>query len=153
MSGAKTAGGSAAGEAAALAEAELRAGLDGARTNWWTAWLSLAASSGTLVCCALPALLVSLGMGAALAGLVSAAPALVWLSEYKEPLFAFAAALLAGAGWLQWRARHAPCPLDPKLRTACLRTRRWSLRIWAASVLLFLVGAFFAFLAPLLLIG
>lgn len=139
--------------AAAQAEAEVQAGLQEARKSWWTAWLSLAASGGTLVCCALPALLVSLGLGAALAGLVSAVPALVWISEYKEPLFAVAALLLAGAGWLQWRARHAPCPLDPALRQACLRTRRWSLRIWAGSVLLFGVGAFFAFLAPMLLLG
>jgi hypothetical protein len=45
---------------------------DSAQAGWWTAWLSLAASGGTLVCCALPALLVSLGLGAALAGLVCA---------------------------------------------------------------------------------
>lgn len=124
---------------------------DSAQAGWWTAWLSLAASGGTLVCCALPALLVSLGLGAALAGLVSAVPALVWISEYKLPLFLLAGTLLAGAGVLQWRLRFAPCPLDPQLRQACLRTRRWSRWVWAASVLLFVVGAFFAFVAPWLM--
>ena len=122
---------------------------DAAAAGWWTAWLSLLASGGTLVCCALPALLVSLGLGAALAGLVSAVPALVWVSEYKGPVFGFAALLLAAAGVLQWRLRTAPCPIDPALRQACLRTRRWSRRVWAAAVALYAVGAFFAFVAPL----
>jgi hypothetical protein len=117
--------------------------------SWWSAWLSLLASAGTLVCCALPALLVSLGLGAALAGLVSAVPALVWVSEYKAPVFGVAASLLAAAGALQWRLRTAPCPIDPVLRQACLRTRRWSRWVWAAAVVLFTVGAFFAVVAPL----
>jgi len=120
-----------------------------ATAGWWSAWLSLAASGGTLVCCALPALLVSLGLGATLAGLVSAVPALVWVSEVKGPVFAGAALLLAAAGVLQWRLRTAPCPVDPRLRQACLRTRRWSRRVWFAAVLLFAVGVFFAFVAPL----
>ena len=42
------------------------------RRNLGVATLTLLASSGTLVCCVLPAALVSLGAGAALAGLVSA---------------------------------------------------------------------------------
>ncbi len=127
---------------------------DGSATaGWWSAWLSLLASGGTLVCCALPALLVSLGLGAALAGLVSALPALVWVSEYKAPVFGIAAAMLAAAGALQWRLRTAPCPVDPMLRQACLRTRRWSRWVWVAAVVLFAVGAFFAFVAPWLLEG
>lgn len=120
-----------------------------ASAGWWAAWLSLAASGGTVLCCALPALLVSLGLGAALAGLVSAAPALVWVSEYKGPVFTLAAALLAAAGSLQWKLRTAPCPIDPVLRQACLKTRRWSRWVWVAAVALFGLGAFFAFVAPL----
>jgi hypothetical protein len=56
----------------------------------FAAVFSLFTSSGTLVCCALPALLVALGAGAALSSLVSAVPALVVLSEYKEAVFIFA---------------------------------------------------------------
>ena len=124
-----------------------------ASAGWWTAWLSLLASGGTLVCCALPALLVSLGLGAVLAGLVTAVPALVWVSEHKAPVFGVAAVLLAAAGALQWRLRTAPCPIDPVLRHACLRTRRWSRWVWGVAVVLFVVGAFFAFVAPLWMAG
>lgn len=122
-----------------------------AAAGWWTAWLSLAASGGTLVCCALPALLVSLGLGAALAGLVGTVPALVWLSEYKVPVFGVAGLSLAAAGAMQWRLRSAPCPLDPQLRQACLRTRRWSRWVWLAAVIIYATGAFFAFALPLLM--
>jgi hypothetical protein len=115
------------------------------------AWLSLFTSSGTLVCCALPALLVALGAGAALSSLVSAVPALVSLSEYKEAVFIFAGVMLSISGWLQWQNRFAPCPIDPLLRDACLRTRKASAWIYGISVAIFLTGGFFAFVLPLLL--
>jgi hypothetical protein len=115
-------------------------------------WLSVFASGSTLVCCALPALMVALGAGAALSSLVAAVPQLVWLSEHKAPLFAGAALMLSLSGALQWRARRAgACPPDPELAAACATTRDLSLRVWMASVAIFVVGAFFAFLAPLLI--
>lgn len=111
-------------------------------------WLALATGGGTLVCCALPALLVSIGAGAALAGLVSAFPAIVWLSEHKALVFGAATAALALAGWMQWRARAAPCPADPRLAAACLRARRWSRAVYAVAVAFTAVGALFAFVLP-----
>lgn len=120
------------------------------RAGAWSAFASLAASGGTLLCCALPALLVALGAGAALASLVAAVPQIVWLSEHKAAVFGAAAAMLALAGALQWRARSAPCPIEPALRDACLRTRAASRRVWLASVAIFLVGGAFAFVLPLL---
>ena len=116
--------------------------------GFWSSLLSLFASSSTLICCALPALLVALGAGAALSTLVSAVPQLVWVSENKEAVFAFAGLMLSASGALQWRNRHAPCPTDPALRDACLRTRKWSVRVYGVSVLLYLVGGWFAFVAP-----
>jgi hypothetical protein len=118
------------------------------RAGAWSSFAALFASGGTLVCCALPALLVTLGAGAALSTLVAAVPQLVWLSEHKAGVFGFAALMLAGAGVLQWRARTAPCPIDPALRAACLRTRAVSQRVYIASLAVFAIGAWFAFVAP-----
>lgn len=115
--------------------------------------LGLFTSFGTLVCCALPALLVSLGMGAVVAGLVSAAPQIVWLSENKEYVFAGAGVLLSLAGVLQWRARNAPCPADPRAARACLRLRRFNAAVYGVAVAIFAVGAFFAFAAGPLFFG
>lgn len=111
--------------------------------------LSLIASSGTLVCCVLPAVMVSLGAGAALAGLVSAAPQLIWLSERKLLVFAVAGFILLLSGLLLWRARRLPCPVDPTLARACSRLRLVSWLLWAASSVAVAAGAIFAFLLPL----
>ncbi len=118
------------------------------QSNYVTAWFSLFASTGTLVCCALPALLVSLGAGAALAGLVATVPSLVGFSEYKEFVFGFCAVLLAISGYMQWRNRSAPCPIDPVLAAACTRTRLVSVWIYGVSVAIFVTGALFAFVLP-----
>jgi len=52
--------------------------------------LTLFSSGGTLICCALPALLVSLGAGAVMASVVSSVPQIVWFSEHKLGVFIFA---------------------------------------------------------------
>ena len=124
--------------------------MDGLRQSKLASVLSLFSSGSTLLCCALPALLVALGAGAALSSLVSAVPQIVWLSEHKVGLFVGAAAMLALSGYLQWRARNLPCPADPALAAACARTRRVSLRVYWVSVMIYLAGGFFAFIAPLL---
>ena len=122
----------------------------GGPTGKWMTFLSLFTSTGTLLCCALPALLVALGAGAALSTLVAAVPGLVWVSEYKEAVFAFAGFMLVISGWLQWRGRFAPCPVDVHQRDACLRARKTSARVYLASVLVYALGGWFAFVQPLL---
>ena len=49
--------------------------------------LTLFTSFGTLVCCALPALMVTLGMGTTLAGFIGMFPSVTFISDYKEPIF------------------------------------------------------------------
>ena len=144
--------GSASSAARAAAAAAALAG-DGSaeqRRSAAGSWLSLFAGTSTLVCCALPALLVTVGAGAALATLVSVFPQIVWLSEQKAWVFGLGAAMLALGGAAQWQQRNAPCPLDPALRQACMSTRRRSARLYVVSVLLFAVGGWFAFVQPLL---
>jgi hypothetical protein len=116
----------------------------------WLAFLSLFTSTGTLLCCALPALLVALGAGAALSTLVAVVPGLVWVSEYKEVVFGVAGVMLVISGWLQWQGRFAPCPVDPAQRDACLRTRQTSQRVYLVSLAIYAVGGWFAFVQPLL---
>lgn len=120
------------------------------RRNLGVAFLTLLASSGTLVCCVLPAVMVALGAGAALAGLVTAVPQLVWLSEHKAGVFGVASAMLAISGVLLWRARRLPCPSDPSLARACARLRTTSVALWWAAAVCMLVGATFAFILPVL---
>ena len=123
-------------------------GVTESRSGLWSSLASLCASSSTLVCCAIPALLVALGAGAALSSLVSIFPQLVWLSEHKEALFGLAGLMMICSGTLQWRNRSAPCPIDPALRDACLKTRKTASTVYTASVVLYLIGGWFAFIQP-----
>jgi hypothetical protein len=64
------------------------------RTALW-GYVSLFSSLGTLLCCALPTLLVSLGLGATVATVLTAAPWLVTLSHHKVWVFVLAGGLIA----------------------------------------------------------
>jgi len=114
----------------------------------FVSFLGLFTSFGTLLCCALPALFVALGFGAAFAGLVGNIPHLIWLSERKLSLFLFGGALLALGGALQWNSKQLACPVDAEIAAACSNARDWSRNVYFISVGIYLVGAFFAFAAP-----
>ena len=114
--------------------------------------LSLFASTSTLLCCALPALLVTIGAGAVMAGIASSIPGYIWLTEHKVQLFVLSGALLALALAMRWTSRNAPCPVDPVQARACTRLRRLGGVILYASATLYLVGGFFAFFAADLLL-
>ena len=116
--------------------------------NAWLAFGALLTSTGTLLCCVLPAVMVALGAGAALAGLVSAVPQLVWLSEHKALVFGGAGVLLGVAGVALWSARRIPCPADPSLARACIRLRVLSGSLYAIAVVAYVFGATFAFVLP-----
>jgi hypothetical protein len=111
---------------------------------------ALIASSATLVCCVLPAVLVAIGAGAALAGLVSAVPQLIWLSEHKPLVFGGASVLLLISGIVLWRGRALPCPADPSAAQACRRLRRISAILYGLAVGSFALAILFAFVLPAL---
>lgn len=125
--------------------------LDPLQTSRRLSLFSLFTSGSTLICCALPATLVALGSVATLTSLISQFPQLIWISEHKPLVFGLAGAMLLLAGALQWRARRLPCPADPQLAMQCQRVRRQSHWVYLVSLGLYLIGSFFAFVAPLLL--
>ncbi|MEM1086254.1 MAG: hypothetical protein AAGH90_00875 [Pseudomonadota bacterium] len=109
------------------------------------ATLALFTSLGTLICCALPAMLVLAGMGAVWAGVLKAIPGITFFGENKALVFGVTASVLIASGAWQWHARNLPCPTDPAKARACSRLRRLSWTLWGVSVLAFSVGGFFAF--------
>jgi len=109
--------------------------------------LSLFTSLGTLLCCALPALLVTLGMGAALAGFISSVPFITKISEHKVLVFIIAGILISISSFMQWSGRNRPCPLDKNKANACMKLRKLSIIILIISIIIYVIGAFFAFFA------
>lgn len=110
--------------------------------------LSLFSSASTLICCALPALVVAVAGGATLAGIISNFPQLIWLSEHKTWLFTVGGLLLALASYMEWKNRNAPCPADPAAAKMCQRMRRVGKTALVFSFLMYMTGFFFAFVAP-----
>lgn len=116
------------------------------KRNLWVSFFSLFTSFSTLICCALPALLVSLGLGATLVGLVSNVPGLIWVSENKNLVFAVSFVMLASSMIYQYQARSLPCPIDPNEAKACTTARKVSLYVSLFSLAIWMIGASFAYI-------
>ena len=113
------------------------------------AFLSLFTSVGTLFCCAIPALFVLLGAGASFASLTNSVPQLIWIGMHKEWVFALGGIFLT-LGIVLPIVYPPPivCDLDGN---PCETTRSWSQPILYGSIFLYVIGVFFAYIAPLFL--
>ncbi|MDE3036949.1 MAG: hypothetical protein KGJ21_00630 [Pseudomonadota bacterium] len=105
-------------------------------------WVLLFTSAGTLLCCALPIVLMSLGLGAAAAALYANLPFLSVVGAYRAWINVGSAILLAIAGWLLYRPGHA-CPADPALAVRCKASRRWNLFFFWQALGIWVFGVFF----------
>ncbi|MDQ6677246.1 MAG: hypothetical protein M3Z09_08110 [Acidobacteriota bacterium] len=119
-------------------------------------YLSLFTSFGTLLCCALPSLLVLVGLGATVASVLSAVPWLVSLSHHKHWVFIVAGLLITSsfvyAYWIapKLQAKIAAC--DSSNSGACRTASRLSEVVLWCSALLYLIGCFTAYLlGPILM--
>lgn len=113
-------------------------------------YVSLFTSFGTLLCCALPSLLVLLGLGATVASFLSAVPWLVTLSHHKNWVF-LVSGLLIGSNFVytykvapRLRAGGAACPADKP--EACEQASTLSRAVLWISAVLYCVGVFSAYL-------
>lgn len=102
-------------------------------------FFTLFSTTGTLICCALPIILVSLGMGATVVAMTSTFPFLVTLTHYKIWVFAFSGLMLLVSGWLMFRSSRS-CPADQELARACNTTHKWNKRIYWSSLVVWVIG-------------
>jgi len=100
---------------------------------------TLFTTTGTLVCCAIPIILVTLGLGATVAAMTSVFPFLIVLSQHKIWVFAFSGFMLAVSGWLMYRPGRS-CPVDQALGEACSTAHKWNKRIYWSSVVIWSTG-------------
>src|SRR5689334_7094144 len=113
-------------------------------------YLSLFTSVGTLLCCALPSLLVLSGLGATLASALSEAPWLVSMSHHKNWVFSLAGLLISSnfvymyALAPKFQARKVAC--DGNDPIACQTASRFSRIVLWCSAALYAVCCFTAYL-------
>lgn len=115
------------------------------RDKSYLSWLTLFLSGGTLVCCALPILLVSMGFGAIAASLTFNIPGLIFLAENKLWTLSLVALLMLILAWIIWRPNQS-CPADPELAKTCQKTKVWNRRIFYLSLFIWIIGFFFSYL-------
>jgi hypothetical protein len=88
-------------------------------------------------CCALPIVLVALGLGSAVASMVAVMPWLTTLSQYKVATFSITAAVLVYSYWRLHRIKV--CALADKKRL------RWQKVVFWASTVILLLSLFAAY--------
>ena len=110
-------------------------------------YFTLFFSTSTLLCCALPALLVAIGAGGVMASIYANVPAITNFVQNKNLIFIIVAVLLLINGLSLWFNRNAPCPLDAKKAMICLKSRKISRVIYFMSLGIYFVGFFFSYLA------
>lgn len=126
------------------------------RKSAWLSYLSLFTSLGTLLCCALPSLLVLFGLGATVASFLTNVPWLVSLSRHKAWTFAIAGALIASdfvyiyAFAPRLKMQSEACPIEDS-STACDRATRLTRAALWISAAIYAIGFFTAYvLGPIL---
>jgi hypothetical protein len=118
----------------------------------WMSYFSLFTSLSTLLCCALPSLLVLAGLGATVASALSVLPWLVALSRHKAWTFSISGVLIAASFinmyWLMPRLNRACSADDPN---ACAEASRISKVLLWCSAVIYSAGFFVAYaLGPIL---
>jgi len=112
-------------------------------------YFSLFSSFSTLICCALPSVLVLLGLGTTVASLLSAAPWLVSLSRHKIWTFSIAGVLIAMSFVMTYfiapRVREGEI-CDANDPTTCGEVSRLSRAILWGSAAIWSCGFFVAYL-------
>jgi mercuric ion transport protein len=111
-------------------------------------YFSLFTSVGTLLCCALPSLLVLAGLGASVASTLTSLPWLVTLSKHKQWTFAVSGVLISlsflNMYYLAPRLQANACAPDNP--STCDQASKFSKVLLWVSAGIYIVGFFSAYL-------
>ncbi len=117
--------------------------MDTSKKSLFFSTFVLLASSSTLICCALPIILVSLGLSSVVVALNLEWPFLSNFAEDKLWIFLLSGGLLLG--W-QLNSSRNLCPADPKLAASCKRIKKWSTRLFIGAICVWVIGFIAAYI-------
>jgi mercuric ion transport protein len=121
------------------------------RSSSLLSYFSLFTSVGTLLCRALPSLLVLAGLGASVASTLSSLPWLVALSRHKQWTFLVSGALIALSFLNMYYIAPKLKACSPENPSVCEDATRFSRMLLWASAAIYAVGFFTAYvLGPIL---
>ena len=106
--------------------------------------LTLFVSTGTLICCALPAAIAAILGTTVLFSIIDTIPFIVTLSEHKGWIFIAAGVLIAINIYQLWFSKYADyCPIDKK--DECKDGKKFAKVITVLSAVIVAIGAYTAF--------
>lgn len=111
-------------------------------------FFSLFGSMSTLLCCALPVTLVSLGLGASFASLTSSFPQIIWLTSHKDTIFVLTAIMLGTSYIMMKYSEKQACPIDIEQRDACSSSKKISNKLFWFTVVIYITGLLFSYVIP-----
>ena len=118
-------------------------------TRKW-GWLVLFTAMPTLICCALPIVLVSLGFGSVVAAVFANIGPLAFLAGNKFWVFVLSGGLIAVSAYMIF-IRPSSCPADRELASKCQSAKVWNRRLLLVSGAIWSIGFFSSYmLAPIL---
>ncbi len=112
-------------------------------------FLALFSSLSTIFCCALPIILVTLGMGASFAAFTLNFPFIIKIAQHANALFIIAFLLLILSGYLIF-CRPQSCPADKELAAICIRSKKITKIIFFATCFIFVASFFFKYILILI---
>ena len=119
------------------------------RATWMqkvSGFLALFTSTGTLLCCALPAAIAAIAGGAAVGAFVTSFPWLISISHYKGWIFSIALVLIVFSGILTFRPKgKLACSITGG--QGCETASSFSKVMFWISVIIFAIGFFFSYAA------
>lgn len=103
----------------------------------------LIASISTLFCCALPIILVSLGLGSIMAALFSHLPWLAWISEHAAYFFILTSILLGVSGYMLF---YQPLVCAIEGQEKCQSKQTYAQIIWLITLIILIIGFVFKYI-------
>ena len=110
-------------------------------------FFSLFSSTSTLLCCALPSLLVMIGAGGVMASIYAYVPGYITIVQNKNLLFILVAVILLINGLILWINRNVPCPVKVSKAEICMKSRKINRMIYLISLGIYCIGFFFSYSA------
>ena len=109
-----------------------------------SSFLALFTSTGTLLCCALPATIAAIAGGAAVGAFASTFPWLISISHYKGWIFSVALVLIVFSGILTFRP-HGKLACSVTGGKGCQTASSFSRAMFWISVIIYIIGFSFAY--------
>ena len=114
--------------------------------------MTLFTSTGTLICCVLPATVAAIAGGASVAAMISTFPFLITLSTYKDWIFVIAGLLIV-LNWILVRRPSSKLACSLTGGDGCELTGRFSQMMLLMSMIIYGIGAFFSYaLVPIMIL-